>query len=103
MKITFRLATLTLSLLVAFVLAEAGLRLAAGHLSLLGAVGIKTLRVGRQPRVGILATGSELREAGQKLEHSQIYESNRIALAALAKKMGSVKIRILSFQYIAQL
>ena len=70
-------------------LAEAGLRLAAGHLSLLGAAGIKTLRVGRQPRVGILATGSELREAGQKLEHSQIYESNRIALAALAKKMGA--------------
>jgi len=38
--------------------------------------------------VGILATGSELREAGQPLEPGQIYESNRAALAALIRCAG---------------
>lgn len=71
-------------------LVEAGARLSVGQLSLLGAVGIETVRVGRQPVVGLLATGSELREAGQPLNASEIYESNRIALAALAKKIGGI-------------
>ncbi len=94
-------------------LAEPGARLGAGHLALLGAVGIKRIRVSRQPVVGLLATGSELREANesergiysassiesrsglksalpsQTLLPGQIFESNRSALAALAKKSGA--------------
>ncbi len=71
-------------------LAEAGNRLNVGHLSLLGATGVQSLRVGRQPIVGILATGSELREANQPLAAGEIYESNRIALAALVRKIGGI-------------
>ena len=70
-------------------LAPAGARLNAGHLSLIGAVGINNLRAGRQPTVGILATGSELREAGPPLAPGEIYESNRMALGALAKRAGA--------------
>lgn len=71
-------------------LADEGARVSAGHLALLGAVGTKNIRVSRQPMVGLLATGSELREAGQTLSSGQIFESNRTALAALAKKIGAV-------------
>lgn len=71
-------------------LAEAGARMGAGHLALLGAIGMKTVRVSRRPRLGLLATGSELREGGAKLQRGQIYESNRVALAALAAKTGAL-------------
>ena len=40
--------------------------------------------------VGLLATGSELQEPGQPLAPGQIYESNRIALAALMQRAGAV-------------
>jgi molybdopterin molybdotransferase len=45
--------------------------------------------VGRQPQVGILSTGDELVEAGKPLAPGQIYESNRTALAALARSVGA--------------
>ena len=70
-------------------LATAGTRLGVGHLSLIGAVGIESVCVGRRPAVGILATGSELRQAGASLAPGEIYESNRIALAAVAGHAGA--------------
>jgi molybdopterin molybdotransferase len=71
------------------VLAEAGQRLAAGQMSLLAAAGVTEVGVGRQPTVGLLATGSELREPGQALAPGQIYESNRIGLSALIRIAGA--------------
>jgi molybdopterin molybdotransferase len=61
-----------------------------GHLALLAATGCLEISAGRQPRVGLLATGSELKEAGSPLEPGQIYESNRGMLAALAQKAGAI-------------
>jgi molybdopterin molybdotransferase len=40
--------------------------------------------------VGLLATGSELQEPGQPLAPGRIYESNRLALAALLRHVGAV-------------
>ena len=74
------------------VVSEPGARLGAGRLSLLGAFGIGEVSVGRRPRVALLATGSELREAGQPLGPGQIYESNRVGLAALVRRHGGVPI-----------
>ena len=71
-------------------LAEAGAVLTAGRISLLAASGIVGLETGKRPRVGLLATGSELREAGQTLAPGQIYESNRIALTALVGRAGGI-------------
>jgi len=71
-------------------LAEVGTRLGVGHLSLLGAVGVESVRVARQPIIGLLATGSELREAGQQIGPSEIFESNRVGLATLAQRVGAV-------------
>ena len=72
------------------VLARAGEVLTAGNISLLAASGITGIVTGKVPRVGVLATGSELREAGQILAPGQICESNRAALAVLIRRTGGV-------------
>jgi molybdopterin molybdotransferase len=72
------------------VLAEAGQALTAGRMGLLAAVGLTRVRVARQPIVGLLATGSELREPGQPLAPGQIYESNRLALRVLIQRTGAI-------------
>ncbi len=64
--------------------------LTPGKISLLAATGISHVNVGQQPRIGLLATGSELREAGQPLVLSQIYESNRAMLTPLVTYAGGV-------------
>jgi molybdopterin molybdotransferase len=68
----------------------AGEVLSAGRLSLLAAAGLPRVRVARQPVVGLLVTGSELKEPGELLMPGQIYESNRIALAALVRRAGAI-------------
>ncbi len=69
-------------------LAEAGAEITPGLIGLLGAVGVGEITVGRLPVVGLIATGSELRETGQPLAPGQIYESNRAMLAALIARAG---------------
>lgn len=70
--------------------AAKGDALTVGRLALLAATGCVEVMVSRQPTVGILATGSELKERGQSLEPGQIYESNRPAIAALVRKAGAI-------------
>ena len=71
-------------------LAEAGEVLSAGRIGLLAATGLARVPVGRQPVVGLLATGSELTEPGRPLEPGRIYESNRTPLAVLIGRAGGV-------------
>ncbi len=70
-------------------LVDAGCKLSAGQISLLGAVGVGELKVGVQPVVGLLATGSELLEPPQTLAPGKIFESNRAMLSALAARAGA--------------
>ena len=70
-------------------LAEAGAVLSPGRIGLLAAAGFGSLRVGRRPVVGLVATGSELIEPGMPLAPGRIYESNRAALAALMERVGA--------------
>jgi molybdopterin molybdotransferase len=72
------------------IIAAAGDRLTAPRLSFLAAAGIASVRAARQPVVGLLATGNELREPGTPLPPGAIYESNRTGLAALAKQAGAL-------------
>lgn len=74
------------------VLAARGDRLTAGRLCLLAASGVKQVPVSIRPRVGILATGTELREPGAELAPGQIYESNRVGLAALIREAGAIPV-----------
>ncbi|MBI2946566.1 MAG: molybdopterin molybdotransferase MoeA [Verrucomicrobia bacterium] len=69
-------------------LVAGGERLTASRVGLLAAIGVTGVSVGRKPVVGLMATGSELVEPGQKLGPGQIYESNRVGLSALVSQAG---------------
>jgi molybdopterin molybdotransferase len=68
---------------------KAGTRLKPYHLALLSAFGNSEVKVVEKPRIGILATGNELAEAGSKLSGSQIFESNRVMLSAMCHELGA--------------
>ena len=72
------------------ILVEAGEVLTIGRLGLLAAAGCARVQVGRQPVVGLVATGSELTEPGQSLAPGRIYDSNRTMLAVLTQHAGAV-------------
>ena len=61
-----------------------------GLTALLGALGIAQLSTTKRPVVALLSTGCELIEAGQPLGPGKIYESNRLALAALLSRAGAL-------------
>ncbi|HMP81680.1 MAG TPA: molybdopterin molybdotransferase MoeA, partial [Verrucomicrobiota bacterium] len=71
------------------VIAAEGQRLTTTGLALLAATGVGSVSVGRQPVTGLLATGSELREAAATLVAGEIYESNRVVLSSLIKQSGA--------------
>ena len=71
------------------VIGSAGERLHGGRLQLLGSAGVGEVSVHRQPIVGVLATGDELREPGEDLGAGGIHESNRLALAELIRQCGA--------------
>ena len=67
----------------------AGSKLTPQRLGLLASQGLAAVNVGGTPHVAILATGDELRPAGQPLGPGEIYESNGVLLAALAGALGA--------------
>jgi molybdopterin molybdotransferase len=69
-----------------------GEHITATRVSLLAALGVKTITAARRPIVALLATGNELREAGQTLDSTAIYESNRAGLAAFATRAGAIPV-----------
>ena len=71
-------------------LGNVGDQLTARRVGLLAAVGTTQVIVGRRPMVGLLASGSELREAGTILAPGQIYESNRLVLSTLISQAGGI-------------
>ncbi|WP_216693329.1 molybdopterin molybdotransferase MoeA [Dietzia psychralcaliphila] len=70
------------------VVIPAGVRLEARHLAAAASLGESGLDVRPRPRVGVVATGSELVAPGRPLEPGQIWESNSITLAAALKACG---------------
>ena len=67
-----------------------GEQINAGAIALLNATGHKTAKVGRQPRVGLIATGSELIDPPNKINPGEIYESNRTMLASMIIKANGL-------------
>ncbi|CAN5273055.1 molybdopterin molybdotransferase MoeA [soil metagenome] len=71
------------------VVVPAGVRIGAAQIGALAAAGVAEVSCARRPRVAVLATGSELRAAGETLEPGEIYESNRALIAALLAPAGA--------------
>lgn len=68
---------------------EAGTRLRPAQIGSLSAAGIAEVTCCVRPHVTVLATGSELRPPGSRLEPGQIYESNRAMVAAVLERAGA--------------
>jgi molybdopterin molybdotransferase len=68
---------------------KTGTRLTPYHLALLAAMGNSEVKVAEKPRIAIIATGNELTEAGSNPSGNQIFDSNRIMLAAMCRELGA--------------
>ncbi len=68
----------------------AGSTITTQNISALASFGYKKVSVAKQPRVAILATGSEIIDIGKKPKFGQIRNSNSIMLKALAEDSGAV-------------
>jgi molybdopterin molybdotransferase len=67
-----------------------GTTLGPAEVAMLAALGRVDAPCARRPVVAIAATGDELRSAGDELQPGQIYDSNAVAIAALAARAGAV-------------
>jgi molybdopterin molybdotransferase len=68
---------------------EAGTLLDGRGLGLAASLGHVWLPVRRRPRIGLLATGNELRWAGETLMGAQIWSSNTVMLAGMLESWGA--------------
>ena len=69
---------------------EAPRRLDPAALSLLAAMNVPAVRVARQPRVALIATGNELVMPGEEPGPDQIVASNVFGLAAMVEAFGGL-------------
>jgi len=73
-------------------------RLTPAGIGFLAGLGISEVSVFQQPKVGILITGSELVEPGNKLAPGQIFESNSVTLVAALNESGYKHVKILKIE-----
>jgi molybdopterin molybdotransferase len=73
---------------------EPGVRLGPPQIGALAAAGVHEVQCRKRPRVGILVTGSELRQPGEELAPGEIYESNGLQLAAALVEAGAVPAQL---------
>lgn len=65
------------------------IRIRPAEIGVMASIGVSRVKVYTKPRVGIIATGSELIEPGQTLEKGKIFNSNSYSLAAQVEQMGA--------------
>lgn len=73
-------------------IAEKGKAINAGIIGVLAGLGIEKVKVYSKPKIGILNTGKEIVQLGNKLEDGQIYNSNYYTLSALVRKMDCIPV-----------
>jgi molybdopterin molybdotransferase len=76
------------------VVLEPGIRLGSAQVAALAAAGASEVQCAKRPRVGILVTGSELRQPGEELGPGEIYESNGLLLATALQLAGAVPAQL---------
>jgi molybdopterin molybdotransferase len=73
---------------------RAGEKINAGAIAVLASFGYAKVKVGKRPRVAILATGSELVSVDQSPGKDQIRDSNNFSIAAYAALAGATIERL---------
>ena len=73
---------------------RAGEEINAAMIATLASFGYAQVKVGRQPRVAVMATGSELVDVDQKPGPDQIRDSNNYTIAAYATQVGAIVERL---------
>lgn len=73
---------------------HAGEEINAQMIAILASFGYAQVKVGRRPRVAVMATGSELVDVGQKPARDQIRDSNNYTIEAYAKLAGAAVERL---------
>jgi len=71
-----------------------GMTINAAMMAVLAAFGYATVEVFRKPRVGVLATGTELVAIDQKPGQDQIRDSNNYSIGAYAELAGAIVKRL---------
>jgi molybdopterin molybdotransferase len=73
---------------------KAGTEINAAAIATLASFGYAQVKVGKRPRVAIMATGSELVDVDQKPGRDQIRDSNNYTIAAYAALAGAIVERL---------
>ena len=73
---------------------QSGVTINAAMMAVLAAFGYAHVTVGQRPRVGVLATGSELVSVSEKPGQDQIRDSNNYSIAAYAQLAGALTERL---------
>jgi len=76
------------------VVLDPGIRLGPAQVGALAAAGVHEVQCAKRPRVGILVTGSELKQPGEELGPGEIYESNGVLLATALQLAGAVPAQL---------
>jgi len=58
------------------------------HVALAAALGLTGLTVHRRPRVAVFSTGNEVVEPGETRTAAQLFDSNRVMLSAMLRRLG---------------
>lgn len=75
------------------ILLKKGTKISYSEIALLAEIGEFNVSVFAKPRVGILATGSEIKDLGEPLENAtQIRSSNHVAISSMVELMGCESI-----------
>ena len=73
---------------------SAGEQIGAAAMAVLASFGYAEITVGRQPRVAVLATGSELVAVDQQPDQDQIRDSNNFTITAYSELAGAIVERL---------
>ncbi len=72
---------------------NSGITIKASHIALLSSLGIKQIKVKKQPKISVFAVGDELVDVGNPLPTNKIYNSNSPMISSLVKTYGGCVVR----------
>ena len=74
------------------IIIKKGSLITSATIGVMGSIGLEKVSVIRKPIIGILSTGNELLEPGEKNQDGKIYNSNTYTLSSLVKEFGATPL-----------